>query len=378
MLVSRLIMEGMCSKSFSGEKQQVLTDHGSHAIERAWFHAQSTSKTPGGYVMSDNDVLQSVDLDDFLQSQQYTTIHKIVLGISHLSLPQLLEASTSEIDEGDIRGTSPLSWASVQGNVSAARTLLEKGANVNQRGAIGQTPLHLARTSEMMQLLLSSGAMVESRDDRGRTPLHTFCYRQMGASASLVQALLEAGAQLAAVACGGQTALHYAAMFGNTCLIPLLLRFGADINALQKRYTTPIMAAIRYDKTEAIQALLNSSADISVLNADGQSILHLAASYSDIESLSVLTGVDYSLIDAEGKDAKGLTPRDYYERRRERSSSLDIAFDRLMSLASETPHSSFDGPRSFPDRKATGVATAEPPSDIDTNCLRIPGSFTTP
>ena len=371
-------MEGMCSRPFKGEKKQVLIDHDSHAIERAWFHAQSTSKTPGGYIMSDNDVLQSVDLDDFLQSQQHTTIHKIVLGISHLSLSQLLEASTSEIDEGDIRGTSPLSWASVQGNVSAARTLLEKGANANQRGAVGQTPLHLARTVEMVQLLLSSGAIVESRDDRGRTPLHTFCYRQMGASASLVQALLEAGAQLPAVACGGQTALHYAAMFGNTCLIPLLLRFGADINALQKRNTTPIMAAIRYDKTEAIQTLLDSSADTSVLNEDGQSILHLAASYSDMESLSVLTNADYSLIDAEGKDAKGFTAREYYEQRRERSPSLDTAFDRLMCLAGEDSHGSFDGPRSFPDRKATGVVTANPQFDIDANNPKIPGSFTMP
>ena len=327
--------------------------------------------------MSDNDILQSVDLDDFVQSQQYNTIHKIVLGISKLSLSQFLEASTSEIDGRDIRGYSPLSWASAQGNVCAARTLLEKGAKVNHRGAVGQTPLHLARTLEMTQLLLRYGASVESRDDGERTPLHCFCYRQIGASASLVQALLEAGAQVMAVACGGQTALHYAAMFGNTCLIPLLLRFGADINALQKRQTTPVMAAVRYDKHEAIDVLLDSSADASVLNQDGQSILHIAASYSSTQSLCILTNADYSLINANTKDAKGFNPRDYYDQRRERTPSLDAAFDRLMHLAGEITHGLFDGPRNS-DGGEIGVGIAVPRSNTDANNLRIPGSFIAP
>ncbi|KAL8827097.1 MAG: hypothetical protein Q9191_003396 [Dirinaria sp. TL-2023a] len=360
-----------------GADASIEADNGSNVIERAWLHAQSNSKTPGGCVMFDNDILQRAHLDDFLQSQQYNTIHKIVLGISRLPLSQFLESSTSQIDGRDIRGNSPLYWASVQGNVGAARTLLEKGANVNQRGAVGQTPLHIARTVEMTQLLLRSGADMESRDDSERTPLHCFCYRQIGASASVVQALLEAGAQVMAVAYGGQTALHYAAMFGNTCLIPLLRRFGADINALQKRQTTPVMAAVRYDKYEAIEALLDSSADASVLNQDGQSILHMAALYSDIQSLCVLTNVDYSFINADAKDTKGFSPRDYYDQRRERTPSLDAAFDRLMHLAGESTHELFNGPRKS-DRRESSVGIAAPRSDIDANNLRIPGSFIAP
>ena len=56
-----------------------------------------------------------------------------------------------------------------------ARLLLEKGADPNQKDAIGNTALHLAACTnniEVITLLLSAGTDIKSLDNWGRTPLH--------------------------------------------------------------------------------------------------------------------------------------------------------------------------------------------------------------
>lgn len=57
----------------------------------------------------------------------------------------------------------------------SAQLLLEKGADPNQKDAIGNTALHLAvctNNIEVITLLLSAGTDINSLDNRGRTPLH--------------------------------------------------------------------------------------------------------------------------------------------------------------------------------------------------------------
>ena len=53
--------------------------------------------------------------------------------------------------------------------------MLEKGADPNQKDAIGNTALHLAvctNNVEVITLLLSAGTDIKSLDNWGRTPLH--------------------------------------------------------------------------------------------------------------------------------------------------------------------------------------------------------------
>jgi ankyrin repeat protein len=54
-----------------------------------------------------------------------------------------------------------------------AASLLQKGADVNQRDASGSAPLHYAAPyghEKVVQLLLSAGADVNIKDQSGKTP----------------------------------------------------------------------------------------------------------------------------------------------------------------------------------------------------------------
>jgi hypothetical protein len=92
----------------------------------------------------------------------------------------------------DRLGLTPLHRAANRGDLAAVEALLAKGADVNALALAKQTPLHLAVTKEIAQLLISKGAQIETRDRWGRTPL--FWAAGTGRK-DVVEALLAAGAQ---------------------------------------------------------------------------------------------------------------------------------------------------------------------------------------
>jgi hypothetical protein len=92
----------------------------------------------------------------------------------------------------DRLGLTPLHRAANRGDLAAVEALLAKGADVNALALAKQTPLHLAVTQEIAQLLISKGALIEARDRWGRTPL----FWAAGAGRKdVVETLLAGGAQ---------------------------------------------------------------------------------------------------------------------------------------------------------------------------------------
>jgi ankyrin repeat protein len=93
------------------------------------------------------------------------------------------------------------------------RALLTAGANVNVRGLMGQTALHIAAYF-------------------------------VGQGAEVAQFLLEAGADIHARATqGDRTALHTAVAAGNVAVTLLLLRRGADVHTRDATGATPLDTA---------------------------------------------------------------------------------------------------------------------------------------
>ncbi|WP_343288572.1 ankyrin repeat domain-containing protein [Wolbachia endosymbiont of Encarsia formosa] len=87
--------------------------------------------------------------------------------------------------------------------------LIEKGANVNEKGVIGETPLHNTTYLDNINIanaLIEKGADVNAINIWKRTPLH---YAALFRSMAIIDALVERGANINAVDMWGETPLYY-------------------------------------------------------------------------------------------------------------------------------------------------------------------------
>lgn len=133
------------------------------------------------------------------------------------------------------------------------RSLLDDGADVNERNAYQATPLHLVAWHDLTAIadvLLSRGADIEARDINGWTPLHRAAYYPSAATLAL---LLRRGASVHARSNNGDTPLHIAAYHGRTAIAELLIEAGAAPDATNNDGWTPLFfAADSYLETSAL------------------------------------------------------------------------------------------------------------------------------
>jgi cytohesin len=174
----------------------------------------------------------------------------VVLLLAFLTVPTALVLTAQEEIEApkpEPKLTQPLHEAALAGDIERVRSLISKGADVNEKGPRGKTALHCASEkghAEVARLLIGKGAYVNA------------IYRPVG------------------------TPLHYAAMTGDKKTIELLLSKGADINAKNRRGRTPLfeaMASSAAGRKEAVELLIAKGAEVPAL--------HLAAYMADIEKV---------------------------------------------------------------------------------------------
>ncbi|MBV9772068.1 MAG: ankyrin repeat domain-containing protein [Bryobacterales bacterium] len=144
----------------------------------------------------------------------------------------LLGAGADANTANDFRMT-PLSQACTNGSDAFVRLLLKSGANPNLVIATGVTPLMTCAKSgslDAVRRLIEYGAAINAREpDQKQTAL-------MWATAEhhtkVVQALIEAHADLTAHSKEGFTAIHFAAREGDEECVRLLLAAGVNVNIL--------------------------------------------------------------------------------------------------------------------------------------------------
>lgn len=213
----------------------------------------------------------------------------------------------AEPDETDVIMLSPFS----EKEGPAVAALLEAGADVNARDALGNTPLHLAwgeagpflsvdqygwSIDGAATLLLEAGADPAVLNDHGQPASPGDCrnwhLRSFAAAAvprelrgmvlreTFTPALgdygtcVDAGADVAARDASGRTVLHHAAFLADTSAIGLLLDAGAEPDARARDGGTPLHAAARNGKPGVISMLVKAGADIARLDEEGRAPLH--------------------------------------------------------------------------------------------------------
>jgi ankyrin repeat protein len=254
-------------------------------------------------------------------------------------------------------GMTPLLYAARDGRVSAARRLVETGADLEIPDANGIRPLLMSLLNGKLEVagyLVSKGADVNADDFWGRTPLWAAVeYRNLDMNNNdqdsptdngvdrapflpFIKVLLDAGANVNArtrelppsrrwlyslndvswVDFTGQTPFLRAALSADTATMRLLVEHGADPNLPTLAGTTPLMAAagvnwvVAQTYTESIPARLDAvklclefGADVNATNSMGLTALLGAVNRgsNDIIELLVARGARLDIQDKEGR-----------------------------------------------------------------------------
>jgi ankyrin repeat protein len=144
----------------------------------------------------------------------------------NLSIAERLIDKGAKLDTVDDHGWTCLHHAAAHGNTTLARALLEKGAMTSP--GRDSTPLHLACANgaqAVVELLLSKHACAEATTEEDVTPLHIAAAQGY---CSIVELLLPhmLSSDVNAVCIGGWTPLHLACAGSQTALINSLARAG--------------------------------------------------------------------------------------------------------------------------------------------------------
>jgi ankyrin repeat protein len=184
----------------------------------------------------------------------------------NIAIVRLLLAEKADPDVPLLSGETPLMAAADNGDLEAARLLIDSGANVNANEKNGgQTALMWAaaeRASAIVRLLVERGADVRARSKGGFTPL-LFAAQQGDVESGRV--LLQAAADVnERTAAGDMTVLMVAVASSNAAFARLLLDSGANANLADRNgYTALHFAALDKDGADVVQALAAHGAQIN-------------------------------------------------------------------------------------------------------------------
>jgi ankyrin repeat protein len=173
---------------------------------------------------------------------------------------------------------------------SLARSADASGSTALMHGAY-------AGSVEIMEALLDAGADVKGSNSRKATALHWAT-----SDPARAKLLLMKGADVNATSVDGRTALHEAAALpAGAPVVKLLLEVGADVDARSITGTTPLFGAASAG-VESTRLLLDKGANPNAVSQTGATPL-LATRGADVVSLLVSRGAD-----VKARSKRGETP----------------------------------------------------------------------
>jgi serine/threonine-protein phosphatase 6 regulatory ankyrin repeat subunit A len=252
----------------------------------------------GRIVVADYLIEQGLDVNS--QSDLGTPLHVAVRGREPAMVAMLLNSGACATAT-DAVGCTPLHYA----RSSEIPGLLKHGADINARDSKGATPLHHAAQSPSlagMYFMLAEGAAISATDCRGRTPLDWAieygCNENYGKLTSTARYLLSQGAR---------HSIYSAVVANDTAALQMLLENDPDIDINQPvDGKIPLLIAARQRRRRVSKFLLENGADINIRDASGASVLDMAADGGRVSWVKFFLdrGAKPGVIDVAGRMSK--------------------------------------------------------------------------
>lgn len=209
----------------------------------------------------------------------------------HTDLLSSIALATRQDEDGD----TPLHIAVVQGEVVIVCRLLQILAGRRSPDIFNnlrQTPLHLAvitQQADLVEVLLRAGADPAALDRNGQTSLHLCCEYDQGDCLSLLLSHHAAPSCLEKRNYEGLSALHVAVLRRRKDLALMLLNAGADINAMDiKSGLTPLMHAVEDNNVNMVHFLIENGCDVNSQSYSGNTALHCACGRGQLDTVRLL------------------------------------------------------------------------------------------
>ena len=291
----------------------------------------------GGLSNDDVEALRCLTRgDDFIDEQNYTSLHRIILGLSMADLEDELRLHPEDLNATDVMGRTPLAWAACRGDDRAIVTLLSHGAELNtvdvqHSGIVG----HAADRNYVtcVRLLLEAGAdpnIASSYGFKVGNPLNVAA--RNASDPLVVKTLLDFGANVDSSGIDGMTGLIHAARRDNASFATLLLEYGANINSTSSAGQTPLTTAVAYNSHNVLRLLLDRWFEYSECpRLTGPHLLQIVALYADIETISILTKTDHFHLKYDSSYALGGFASRLSERP-DATEKLILAFEELLGV----------------------------------------------
>ena len=243
---------------------------------------------------------------DAVYRDRQTVLH-LAAARGNPQLVELLLADHADLRAVDINDNTPLDEAILHGQVQVVTLFIAHGADVKRthvldnRGALHEAAMK--GFASMVQPLVNAGADPTARDRSGQTPLDLALDYKNG---NVVAELLKVGVHLKESHDAAQQAMESATMRGQTEIARILVDSGFDITKPTTSGSTYLHDAALKGQKKMAELLLAHGARVDSVNTSGGTPLHDAAlgGNADVIALLLDHGASIDVRDQE----EGATP----------------------------------------------------------------------
>lgn len=211
-------------------------------------------------------------------SSNETALHA---SVKHPPVVEYLLSKGARNDVPKINKNTPLHKAVASDCLESVKLLISRGADVNSKDSINQTPLHTAvKNIEISTYLLHQKARINDRDGLGNSPLHRAVF---GGSIDVVKLFIEHGASIEAENSNRQRPLHLAIKQKSLDGVKLLIDKGANIDA-----GTHLLDLAATCAPAIVQYFLEKGIGVSTLKESNHKTLYHAAIEGNLQAVEAL------------------------------------------------------------------------------------------